>query len=196
MTRPDPRPQTPDPRPQTPDPRPRPLTPVPRTPVPTPATIPLMKCALPPHLRDRHPRRTIRSRNHRRTPPPSGLRERSKSAPSPSTSPPTPTLYAPAPSRLHLRHARPPRVVNAVDGKHPVPVKLQRRPGRLHSRPLRPHRPQSRPPLPQPNHRTPPRRPTPPLSPGQWDEDRGLEVLQGGTREILFVKDGIRVSDF
>jgi hypothetical protein len=28
------------------------------------------------------------------------------------------------------------------------------------------------------------------------EEDRGLEVLQGGTKEILFVKDGIRVSEF
>jgi oxalate decarboxylase/phosphoglucose isomerase-like protein (cupin superfamily) len=38
-------------------------------------------------------------------------------------------------------------------------------------------------------------------SPAHWDpahpeEDRGLEVLQGGTKEILFVKDGIRVSEF
>jgi len=28
-----------------------------------------------------------------------------------------------------------------------------------------------------------------------WDEDRGLEVLEGGTQEILFVKDGIRVCE-
>ena len=27
------------------------------------------------------------------------------------------------------------------------------------------------------------------------DEDRGLNVLQGGTQDILFVKDGVRVSD-
>jgi len=33
-------------------------------------------------------------------------------------------------------------------------------------------------------------------SPAHWDEDRGLTVLQGGTKEILFVKDGIRVSEF
>jgi len=38
-------------------------------------------------------------------------------------------------------------------------------------------------------------------SPTHWDpahpeEDRGLEVLQGGTKETLFVKDGIRVSEF
>ena len=38
-------------------------------------------------------------------------------------------------------------------------------------------------------------------SPEHWDgahpeEDRGLEVLNGGTKEILFVKDGVRVSEF
>jgi len=38
-------------------------------------------------------------------------------------------------------------------------------------------------------------------SPAHWDpahaeEDRGLEILHGGTREILFVKDGVRVSEF
>jgi quercetin dioxygenase-like cupin family protein len=31
--------------------------------------------------------------------------------------------------------------------------------------------------------------------PPKWDEDRGLHVLNGGTQEILFVKDGVRVSD-
>lgn len=29
----------------------------------------------------------------------------------------------------------------------------------------------------------------------KWDEDRGLQVLNGGTQEILFVKDGARVSE-
>jgi quercetin dioxygenase-like cupin family protein len=29
----------------------------------------------------------------------------------------------------------------------------------------------------------------------QWDEERGLHILQGGTQEILFVKDGVRASD-
>lgn len=29
----------------------------------------------------------------------------------------------------------------------------------------------------------------------KWDEDRGLHVLHGGTQEILFVKDGVRVSE-
>lgn len=33
-------------------------------------------------------------------------------------------------------------------------------------------------------------------SPPHWDEDRGLEILPGGTQEILFVKDGVRVSEF
>jgi len=32
-------------------------------------------------------------------------------------------------------------------------------------------------------------------SPAHWGEDRGLEILQGGTKEILFVKDGVRVSE-
>jgi quercetin dioxygenase-like cupin family protein len=31
--------------------------------------------------------------------------------------------------------------------------------------------------------------------PPQWDEERGLRVLNGGTQEILFVKDGARVSE-
>ena len=29
----------------------------------------------------------------------------------------------------------------------------------------------------------------------QWDEERGVSVLEGGTREILFVKDGVRASE-
>jgi hypothetical protein len=33
-------------------------------------------------------------------------------------------------------------------------------------------------------------------STAKWEEDRGLDILQGGTRQILFVKDGIRVSEF
>jgi hypothetical protein len=38
-------------------------------------------------------------------------------------------------------------------------------------------------------------------SPAHWDpahpeDDRGLGILQGGTKEILFVKDGIRASEF
>lgn len=28
----------------------------------------------------------------------------------------------------------------------------------------------------------------------KWDEERGLDVLQGGTKQILFVNDGVRVS--
>lgn len=31
--------------------------------------------------------------------------------------------------------------------------------------------------------------------PPPWDEDRALHVLQGGTKEIMFVKDGVRVSE-
>lgn len=31
--------------------------------------------------------------------------------------------------------------------------------------------------------------------PPKWDEERGLHILNGGTQEILFVKDGVRVSE-
>jgi len=31
--------------------------------------------------------------------------------------------------------------------------------------------------------------------PPKWDEERGLQVLHGGTQEILFVKDGARISE-
>ena len=31
--------------------------------------------------------------------------------------------------------------------------------------------------------------------PPKWDEERGLHVLDGGTQDILFVKDGVRVSE-
>jgi hypothetical protein len=30
----------------------------------------------------------------------------------------------------------------------------------------------------------------------KWDEDRGLDILPGGTKEILWVKDNIRASEF
>jgi mannose-6-phosphate isomerase-like protein (cupin superfamily) len=33
-------------------------------------------------------------------------------------------------------------------------------------------------------------------STAHWDEDRALDVLTGGTKQILFVKDGIRASEF
>jgi quercetin dioxygenase-like cupin family protein len=29
----------------------------------------------------------------------------------------------------------------------------------------------------------------------KWDEERGLQVLQGGTKDIMFVQDGVRVSE-
>ncbi len=32
-------------------------------------------------------------------------------------------------------------------------------------------------------------------SPAKWDEERGLDILHGGTKEILFVRDGVRVSE-
>ena len=31
--------------------------------------------------------------------------------------------------------------------------------------------------------------------PEKWDEERGVDVLEGGTRDILFAKDGARLSD-
>jgi len=31
--------------------------------------------------------------------------------------------------------------------------------------------------------------------PPPWDEERGLDVLPGGTKDILFVKDGVRVTE-
>jgi quercetin dioxygenase-like cupin family protein len=31
--------------------------------------------------------------------------------------------------------------------------------------------------------------------PPKWDEERGLHILNGGTQDILFVKDGVRVTD-
>jgi quercetin dioxygenase-like cupin family protein len=31
--------------------------------------------------------------------------------------------------------------------------------------------------------------------PPPWDEERGLQILHGGTQDILFVKDGVRVSE-
>ncbi len=30
----------------------------------------------------------------------------------------------------------------------------------------------------------------------KWDEDRGLDILQNGTKQVLFVKDGIRATEF
>lgn len=32
-------------------------------------------------------------------------------------------------------------------------------------------------------------------APAKWDDERSLQVLHGGTQEILFVKDGVRVSE-
>lgn len=33
-------------------------------------------------------------------------------------------------------------------------------------------------------------------SSAKWDEDRGMDILQGGTKQILFVKDGVRATEF
>jgi quercetin dioxygenase-like cupin family protein len=32
--------------------------------------------------------------------------------------------------------------------------------------------------------------------PAKWDEERGLDILDGGTKEILFVNDGVRATEF
>jgi len=32
-------------------------------------------------------------------------------------------------------------------------------------------------------------------STAKWDEERGLDILQGGTKDVLFVKDNVRVSE-
>jgi len=31
--------------------------------------------------------------------------------------------------------------------------------------------------------------------PPKWDEERGMHILEGGTQDILFVKDGVRVTE-
>jgi quercetin dioxygenase-like cupin family protein len=31
--------------------------------------------------------------------------------------------------------------------------------------------------------------------PPKWDEERGVQILEGGTQDILFVKDGVRVTE-
>ncbi len=33
-------------------------------------------------------------------------------------------------------------------------------------------------------------------SAAKWDEDRGLDILEGGTKQILWIKDGIRATEF
>ena len=39
------------------------------------------------------------------------------------------------------------------------------------------------------------RQPLAPKTNVKWDEQRGLHILNGGTEDILFVKDGVRASD-
>ena len=66
----------------------------------------------------------------------------------------------------------------------------------LPPRQLRPHREESfRSALPQHHHRTPAGRKTRRSPPPKWDEERGLHILNGGTQDILFVKDGARASE-
>ena len=92
-------------------------------------------------------------------------------------------------------------VVNAVKGKDPVTIKLAD--GETHFSPAtfahiarnqtdRPFRNVTIELLQDEKLRQSPARP----DPAHPEEDRGLNILQGGTQEILFVKDGVRVSEF
>src|SRR5580658_5644011 len=97
------------------------------------------------------------------------------------------------------------QIVNAVEGKDPVTAKLQDAqagftPGGfahvVHNQD-RPFRNLTIEILQDDKLRQSPAHPGSAHSdPAHPEEDRGLEVLQGGTKEILFVKDGIRVSEF
>ena len=90
-------------------------------------------------------------------------------------------------------------VVNTVQGKDPVTVKLQDGqtgflPGNfahvarnLRDQPFRNVTSNS--------CRTTNSAPRPRNGSGSSEEDRGLDILHGGTKEILFVKDGVRVSE-
>jgi quercetin dioxygenase-like cupin family protein len=86
-------------------------------------------------------------------------------------------------------------VVNAVQGKDPVTVNLQDGETRFASAPFahiarnvrdQPFRNLAIEILDDAKLRQ---------STAKWPEDRGLDILQGGTAEILFVKDGIRVTE-
>jgi quercetin dioxygenase-like cupin family protein len=87
-------------------------------------------------------------------------------------------------------------VVNAVQGKDPVTIKLQDGETRFSPAPFahiarnvrdQPFRNLAIEILDDAKLRQ---------STAKWPEDRGLDILQGGTAEILFVKDGIRATEF
>jgi quercetin dioxygenase-like cupin family protein len=87
-------------------------------------------------------------------------------------------------------------VVNAVQGKDPVTIKLQDGETRFSPAPFahiarnvsdQPFRNLAIEILDDAKLRQ---------STAKWPEDRGLDILQGGTAEILFVKDAIRVTEF
>jgi quercetin dioxygenase-like cupin family protein len=87
-------------------------------------------------------------------------------------------------------------IVNAVEGKEPVTVKLQDGETRFSPAPFahivrnlagQPFRNVTIEILQDDKLRS---------LPSQWDEERGLDILTGGTEQILFVKDGVRVSEF
>ena len=85
---------------------------------------------------------------------------------------------------------------NEVEGKPPVTLKLQDGETRFSAGPFA-H-------LVRVSHVAPFRNVTVELlqdeklhrTPSPWKEDRGLSVLQGGTAEILFVKDAVRATEF
>jgi quercetin dioxygenase-like cupin family protein len=94
----------------------------------------------------------------------------------------------------------PTEIVNAVEGKDPLPQKLADGDTRLVPGNFAHH-----------VHDTAPtdfRNVTVELlqdeklrqtSPGQsatWDEDRGLDILEGGTKQVLWIKDSIRATEF
>jgi oxalate decarboxylase/phosphoglucose isomerase-like protein (cupin superfamily) len=90
----------------------------------------------------------------------------------------------------------PSEVVNAVQGKQPVTVKLQD--GETHFVPaVYAHSARNLRDQPFRNliieilQDTKLRQ-----SPAKWDEERGLDILQGGTAQVLFVKDAIRATEF
>ena len=87
-------------------------------------------------------------------------------------------------------------VVNAVQGKDPVTIKLQDGETRFSPAPFahiarnasdQPFRNLAIEILDDAKLRQ---------STAKWDEERGLDILQGGTAQILFVKDAIRVTEF
>src|ERR1017187_8210785 len=138
-----------------------------------------------------HRAKRARSGNHGRAAPPTGPRQRSSPRVQRRRSPAFRDSDALAPSRLYLCRARRRRDRQRRPRQRPCHPHAVRRRCPLRLGGLRPHFPQCfRPALPQRRQ-----------SPAHWDpahpeEDRGLDILNGGTKEIRFVKEGVRVSEF